>query len=324
MSTAAPTCPGCQAPRVAGPECPRCGIIYARAEARAARLAEQARAREEPEPPAVDPAWLAPPPDLRPDELPAETAAWDVDAEQEALELKLRLAALPVALLVGYLLATGSARFIVRLFTMPLHELGHAVTAWLCGLPSLPTLWVTYTAGTRSYLFALALACGLGLFVWRGRKERRRAWVAWGAGLLSLQVVCTLLPLWRAEQLVTFGGDAGMMVLGTLLATSFYVGPHNALRRQALRWGLLPLGTLALWDGFATWWAAKRDAGELPFGRMEGVGLSDASKLVEVHRWTEAALVRRYLLVGALCFGVLAVLYGFQVARARAWRSARQ
>ncbi|MCP3097517.1 hypothetical protein LZ198_01365 [Myxococcus sp. K15C18031901] len=327
MSTAVPTCPGCQAPRVSGPECPRCGVIYARAEARAARLAEQARARPTPAPeppPAIDPAWLAPPPDLRPDVLPARTADWDVAADDATLELKLRLAALPVALLVGHVLATGSARFVARLFTMPLHELGHAVSGWLCGLPSMPTLWVTYTAESRSYVFAAVLAGALGALAWWGWKLRRHAWLAWGASLLGLQLGCTLMPLWRAEQLVIFGGDAGMMVLGTVLMASFYVREDGYVRRQGLRWGFLPLGALAFWDGFHTWWSARTDPSEIPFGEMEGVGLSDPSKLVEDHGWAEADLIRRYLVVGGLCLGVLLLLYGIQVARARPWLTARR
>ncbi|NTX04420.1 hypothetical protein [Myxococcus sp. CA040A] len=319
------TCPGCQAPRVEGAECPRCGIIYARAEARAARRAEQERAAAAAAPPApepapfeVDPAWLAPPPDLRSDAHPLETAGFDAADEQAVHELRLRLIVVPVALLVGYLGATGSLRFIVRLFTMLVHELGHAVTAWLCGIPAVPSLWVTSMGSERWYSLALALAGGLGALIWIGWKLRRWAWVTWGVVLLTCQLVCTVgLPMSSTLPLVIFGGDGGMLVLGTVLMGCFYVRPGSYLHVRALRWGLVPIGALSFWDGFLTWWRARTNAEEIPFGRMEGQGLSDPSRLVDEHGWQEGDLIRRYVTLGVLCLVALAVFHILHLYRGR-------
>lgn len=318
------TCPGCQAPRVEGPECPRCGIIYARAEARAARKAEQERAAAaaapppEPAPFEVDPAWLVPPPDLRSDAHPLETASFDAADEQAVHELRLRLIVVPAALLLGYLGATGSLRFIVRLFTMLVHEAGHAVTAWLCGIPAVPSLWVTATGSERWYSLALLLAGGLGALTWVGWKLRRPAWVAWGGVLLTAQLFCTLLlPMASTTPLIVFGGDAGMLVLGTVLMGSFYVRPGSYLHVRGLRWGLVPMGALSFWDCFSTWWAARTNTEEIPFGRMEGVGLSDPSRLVDEHGWQEGDLIRRYVMLGVLCLVALAVFHGLHLYRGR-------
>ncbi|MFP2897675.1 hypothetical protein ACLEQD_14535, partial [Corallococcus sp. 4LFB] len=46
MSPLSATCPRCGAPRVDGPECPACGVIYLRAEVRAATQQAEARDRE--------------------------------------------------------------------------------------------------------------------------------------------------------------------------------------------------------------------------------------------------------------------------------------
>ncbi|MBZ4397158.1 hypothetical protein [Myxococcus sp. AS-1-15] len=317
------TCPGCQAPRVQGAECPRCGIIYARAEARAARKAEEERAQREaaeqaPAPFEVDPAWLAPP-ELRSEVLPASTPSIDAGEEDAVHELRLRLVVVPLALLVGYLVATGSARFIVRLLTMYVHEVGHAVTAWLCGIPAIPAPWVTPTGSERWYSLAAMLAGALGFWAWRGWKLRRWDWMAWSTALLVAQAFCTLvIPLWRTEVFIVFGGDAGMLILGTLLVASFHARPGGHLHARGLRWGFVFIGALAFWDGFHTWWRARTDAEEIPFGRMEGVGLSDPSRLVEDHGWSEGDLIRRYVTLGIACLVTLAVFHGLQIWKERA------
>ncbi|MFP2960721.1 hypothetical protein ACLEPN_23595 [Myxococcus sp. 1LA] len=315
-------CPRCQSPRAAGPECPRCGIIYAKADARAARQREESAplAPVPPEEPPlnVDPAWLATP-DLRSDVLPPETPSWDVDAEEAAFEHRLRTWAVPVALLVSFVVHRGNfGAFAARLITMPFHELGHAMTAWLCGRVALPTLWVTVIRD-RSSLLAVLLAAALGVWAWWAWKRRLWLWVACAATLLSLQAVGTLmLPSQTVSMLITFGGDGGMMVLGAVMMLTFYAPAGSYLHKQALRWGFLGLGALSLVDGVLTWWDAKKDAAEIPFGRMEGVGLSDASKLVEAHRWGEDELIHRYLVVATLCLLVVAGAYVVHFVRGRA------
>ncbi|GHG97307.1 hypothetical protein [Comamonas sp. JC664] len=317
-------CPRCQSPRAAGPECPRCGIIYAKADARAAQQREhEVPPPPEEAPPLVDPAWLATP-DLRSDVLPPETPAWDVDAEEAALEHRLRTWALPVALLVAFFAVKGNfSGSLVRLITMPFHELGHAITAWLCGEAALPTLWKTVHFG-RAPLLSLLLAAGLGLLVYVNWKRRRWVWVASGAFVLTVQAVCTLLLSARTvDMLIVFNGDAGMMVLGTALMLSFYAPPGSYIHRQALRWGFLPLGALSLMDGFDTWWQSKRNFNAIPFGRSEGIGLSDASRLSGTHQWGDEQLVRRFLMVGVLCLVCVAVVYAVMFIRGRARLTAR-
>jgi len=192
-------------------------------------------------------------------------------------------------------------RFLARPFaTMWLHELGHAVTGWLAGLACVPGPWVTLIPEERSWLVRLLVQAGAPLAsvaAWRtGRRPE--------AVLLA---AATLLSLWlggklqvgQARAWVTFGGDGGALVLGALLmATPLLPGDHP-LRRGGLHLGLAFLGGLAWADVTASWWAAHLDMGELPFGEMEGVGLSDASKLVDEHGWSERLLIRRYLWLSA-------------------------
>ncbi|MBN8226756.1 hypothetical protein JYK02_04455 [Corallococcus macrosporus] len=333
MSPPSTSCPRCGAPRVDGPECPACGVIYLRAEQRAATRQAQARdreAREAAEREAEDQrqalrealeAHAAP--TFVPPMAAALTASQPTtegitfhpgeDAgSEDALEARLRLAVLPAALVIAFL-AVGSPGFhsLLRIFfTMPVHELGHAVTAWFCGFSATPTFWVTHVSRDRSAFMILLIAGLSGALVWRSWKCRRWTWLAVGAGLLVAQMVCTFgLTHSQARALTFFGGDAGLMVLGALLMATFYVPWGHYLRRHQLRWGFVVMGAAAFMDGFEQWWAARTDVDRIPFGRIEGVGLSDPSTLVDVYGWNVSRVIHWNVTVGVLCLAALGALY---------------
>ncbi|MFP2912683.1 hypothetical protein ACLESD_48270, partial [Pyxidicoccus sp. 3LFB2] len=274
------------------------------------------------EPPLIDPAWLVRPGELRSDVLFPTTPDLDADAEEAAYELKLHTWVIPAVLLGSYGAVQGMG-FLVRLFTMPLHELGHAVSGWVCGIVAIPTLWKTLNFG-RSYFVAALAAAALGAWLFRARKARRWNHVAASGGLLFLQLVGTVFLSESTAQLVfSFGGDAGMMVLGTALMTTMYSRPGSYLHEHGLRWGFVVIGGTSFMDGFLTWWRARRDFSQIPFGLIEGVGMSDASRLVEDYGWTSGTLVRRYLTLGVACLVFLAVLYTVKLVQGRRRLAAR-
>jgi hypothetical protein len=291
-------CPRCGAPRTGGTECPRCGVIYAKAH------------------PAAPHARLdtAPPPPPAP-----ATAEWRGALDDARLELALRVAVPPLALGVAWVLVSSpSGHALARTFlSMWVHELGHAVAAWLCGLGAFPGPWRTPVSDARIALVPLAVAAGLGAVLHRGRQERRPALVALGAaGLVAQAMALTLSPR-SAAALVTFAGDGGSLVLGTLLMATIYARPESRLRRGALRWGLAGIGATSVVDALDTWLRARADPGRIPLGEIEGVGLSDASKLTEVYGWTFGQLTGRYVALGAACAAAIAAMYVAGIARAR-------
>lgn len=280
MATA--SCPWCSAPRVAEASCPRCGANYAKA----ALIKTQGRAVEDP-----------------------------------ALELKLCVAAIPAALALGlafHLVMPGVQRIFLG---MPIHELGHAVSAWFCGFWAIPTLWKTIIPDERGFIAPILLAGALGAMMFRAYRAEKLYLVAIGGVLLVLQGIGTFgIREFTAEMVFTFGGDGMGMVLATALMATFFFGKRSQLYKGSLRWGFLMIGAAAFVDMFATWWAARGDIGAIPYGEIEGVGLSDPAKLVEEHGWTVSVMVRRYVLVGVSCLAGLALVYAWGVRHA--WRKA--
>jgi len=240
--------------------------------------------------------------------------------DDERNEWKLRAGAVPIALVLALLFhSCETGHFAQRTaLTMPLHELGHAITAWWCGFAAIPTLWKTLIPEVRGTVMPLLVMALEGFLLWLGWTSGRMWIFAIAVGLAILQFVGTVsTEIDTASMAITFGGDAGAMILGAGLMLTFFVGPESRLRIGGLRYGLLGIGAAALVDTFATWWQARTDPSVIPFGEIEGVGLSDPSKLSEVWNWTDAQIVHRYVVVGVCCFAVVIGMWAWSTWRAR-------
>jgi hypothetical protein len=242
--------------------------------------------------------------------------------DDPALEWKLCAVAIPMALVLAlafHVLTPGLQRIV---FGMPIHELGHAVTAWFCGHAALPTLWKTLVAEERGWFAPVVLAGAIGYMMVRAYLAEKHYFVVLGAVLLAVQGIGTFyIKPTTAHILFAFGGDGMGMVIATALMATFFFGKRTQLYKGWLRWGFLMIGAAAFADMFATWWVAQSDRNAIPFGEIEGVGLSDSLKLVEEWGWTMDELVRRYVTVGMSCLLALALVYAWGVRRA--WRKAQ-
>ncbi|MBM7114563.1 hypothetical protein [Archangium primigenium] len=305
-------CPRCGEPRILAPECPRCGVLYAKA---------QPRPVPAPPPAAVGAPAAAALPVYDPGQSLSKNLSRSLEHEAAVAEWRLRLFALP-GLLVGLwvLHAALGNSFVFALFGMLLHELGHAVCAWFSGHPATPSLWVTYTGGRSTFFIGLMTFALTGL-VLRGVLTRRDWMRNLGLAGLALQFCCSVLQRTGSPwPLRTFGGDGGSMVFGALLMLSLYAPRESALRRGQLHWGLAVIGGASLVETFRDWWACRTNLDRIPFGLIEGVGTSDPTRLVNDFGWSELELVHRYNALGLVCFALLALAYGLGLWRARAWR----
>src|SRR5580700_11759067 len=254
-------CPKCQFDHeLQTTECLKCGIVFTRYQAALDAAAQQA--------------GLA-----MPTPVPPRLARI---ARSDALrELKCRILALPLALLVARLLAGTGLRMAASMLAMVLHESGHAITAWLTGRWAVPLLWVTPHGQERSWLIVLLVTTVIGFAGFLAWRMERQGWLLAAAALLLLQLVALSLP---AEALIVFFGDGGALVLATLLMATFYAPRESRLYKSwGLRWGLLAIGALSFVHVFLMWRGPLED---LPFGEIEGVNLSDPSLLTEMYGWT--------------------------------------
>jgi hypothetical protein len=282
-------CPKCQFDHpLQTTECLKCGIIFARYLA----VLESAAQHASVEAPAVQTRALSPNPPL-----PFRNNALRNDA---LWEFRCRIFALPLALVIARLVARSP----LGMLAMVLHESGHAITAWLTGRWAVPMLWVTMHGEERSWWVVLAVTSAImyrGFLAWKS--QRRWWWCAAGAALI-VQLIFLRLP---AGSAIVFGGDAGALVLGTVLMATFYAPRESAIyRSRGLRWGLLAIGAIGFVHVFLVWSGPLED---IPFGEIEGVNLSDPSLLTTVYGWSVTQLVDRYIGLATVCLVILAGMY---------------
>jgi hypothetical protein len=246
------------------------------------------------------------------DESPRGGGFDGFDGGEAALERKVRRFALPVALAVcALLVSTSGGRFLLRLFCgMWIHELGHAVTAWLCGFLAFPGPWLTPVSEGRSQTFSALLSAALLVLAVRCFLDGKSALAGLSLSVLALQLFGShALSEDRAQMLVVFGGDACCLWGGALLMSAVYAPEGSWPRRDWLRFGFLFIGAAAFCDVFSQWWASRTEFDRIPFGHNEGQGLSDPSRLQETWGWSTDQLVGRYVTLGCLCLCALAALY---------------
>jgi hypothetical protein len=289
-------CPKCQFDHeLQTTDCLKCGIVFSRYQ-----VALDANPKQ---------AALAVPIVEGPPLSPAEPPSVRNDAVRE---LKYRMIALPLALLLAYWMMSTGLRMGAAMLAMVLHESGHAITSWLTGRWAVPLLWVTMHGEERSWWIVLILMCALcfgGFLAWRAQ---RWGWVYAAGAALILQL--TFLSLPNPGALIIFGGDGGALVLATILMAAFYAPRESALYRNwGMRWGLLAIGALTFMHVFRTWLGPIED---LPFGEIEGVNLSDPSLLTEMYGWSVTQLVDRYLRLATVCLVVLLALYVWRLVSA--------
>ncbi|HEY4178045.1 MAG TPA: hypothetical protein VGM90_14460 [Kofleriaceae bacterium] len=229
------------------------------------------------------------------------------------LEWKLRAIAIPAALVVAFLFNISPVGHLLQrtFLSMIPHELGHAITAWFCGFAALPTLWKTMIPESRGFVMPAVIVAASAFVAWRGWTTDRMWLVAIGLAMgVALFVGCTC-EMDTAMTAFTFGGDAGAMIIGTALMLAFFAPEGSKVRLGMLRWGFLVIGAAAYVDVGMVWWRARTDESAIPFGVIEGVGLSDPAKLLETG-WEPSVITHRYMLVAGACMAVLVAVWAWQ------------
>lgn len=231
-----------------------------------------------------------------------------VDSRKAAAkEMKYRIFALPLALLVARLLTGTSFDVAAGMLAMVVHESGHAITSWLTGRWAVPMLWVTMHGDNRSWPIVIIVTAAIAFGGFLAWKMQRWGWLCAAAAVLIFELSLQSLTPFKQEALIVFGGDGGAMVLATILMATFYAPRESALYKSwGLRWGLLAIGALAFMHVFRVWSGPYEN---IPFGEIEGVNLSDPSLLTTMYGWSIIQLVDRYLRLAMTCFASLGAIY---------------
>lgn len=228
-----------------------------------------------------------------------------------------RLFAFPFAFVFMWLLSdTGFGRFVLRtFFGMWLHELGHASASWLTGRWALPLPWVTFSFD-RQVLVSVFMFGGALALVTFGRKRRSPTTIAVGAVWFLATLGCHLAPNSFQQPFFVFGGEAGAMTFGTLMACGFLVRSPLKVFQGGLRWGWLVIGSASWADAMHLWWTCRTDDSAIPFGLEDG-SPSDATRLVDEFGWDQWQMVDRFVLVGEVTLALALVAFVAALVRER-------
>ena len=236
---------------------------------------------------------------------------------EEALQRKLLIWTPPAVFILGFLfLHIGGDGFVRIFFGMWLHELGHATCAWVTGHWAVPGPWRTSIDAEQSITVTLTLLGILGFIGFRTWNAERKVWTYAMGGAAVFVLVCTYgISERSAQTAITFFGDGGMMIFGGALVLTFWAPVGSHIHTSWLRWGFIVIGSLAYLDGVFTWWPARKDASVIPYGEIEGVGLSDPTKLIDVAGWTQQQLIDRHVYVIVIVGAIIVARWVYGVWR---------
>jgi len=249
-----------------------------------------------------------------------ERDAADMVCEQRRArhEFLCRLFALPGALLFGWTVAWAMPSLAAFLH-MWVHETGHAVTAWLCGFPAIPTAWITPTFPRTFWLNPLLALSAVAAGYLAYRKERW-FWVAAASVLLLLVIACHRQTEYGSQGLILFMGEGGAFVLSTVLMMTFYARSDSQLTRNQLRWALLILGAIAFCHVYRVWSGGFENIANILEDTDER-GPSDMRQLMLTYGWSIYTMVHRYQALGRWCLLALASAYTAGIVQVRRLQS---
>ena len=298
------TCAWCNSPKQHGLVCPDCGADYAKAEA--------IKSKGKAEPIVVTAVNNT-------EESFFEINDPVIPVKDPGFEKIVCLTALPAMLVIAMLAQiTGFLAGMQRIvFGMPVNEMGHAVTGWLCGFNSIPSLWVTVSSGERGYISSIAVLVALLMLARYALVNKKPVWLIPAAVIFLLQLYGTLIISGNtADMLITVGGDAMGLILATLLIVIFYLGKDTQLYKGSLRWGFLAIGAAAFMDIFAPWY--NKDISAIGYG-MTGNIHTDSFKMINVHLWQWDSLFTLHNTIGYSCLLVVLCAYCLGIKQANQW-----
>ncbi len=222
--------------------------------------------------------------------------------------------ALPIALLLAIIAqALVFPKLLLRGVQLWIHEVGHALVAWLSGhgATPLPFGW-TNVSEDRSLIVYFCFLILLLILFWSGWREQKRWAMVMAVILLIVQFYLTwIMPEYSTTTWISFGGVGGELLLSTVLMVCFYFPLPDRWRWDFWRYPVLLMAAYTFTASFGMWHQIKAGAAEIPWGTMlggQGDTGGDMNKL-SANGWSDAQIVNTYSHLGNICLLVLIGIY---------------
>jgi hypothetical protein len=221
----------------------------------------------------------------------------------------------PLLFGLAWLVVVSPLGFFLKGFHVWMHELGHALPAWLSGRMAvpLPLGWTSVREEFSLFVYAALSALLLALFV-AGWRERRIWALVIAAGLLLLQNYMTWFMPEPAQQFwwSAVGGIAGEFALSALGMALFFIQLPEKFRWGACRYLVFLLCAACFIQAYRFWGDVYRGLEDIPYGSMihgEDDPNGDLDKLRHDHGWTQSQIRRTFYALGNGCLVALGAVY---------------
>jgi uncharacterized membrane protein YeaQ/YmgE (transglycosylase-associated protein family) len=234
--------------------------------------------------------------------------------------------AYPASLAAGVLAHVLGLSFLVwGTVEMWFHELGHAFVAWLSGFVAVPLPFFTMMPREARSGWVVAIVLGsIGAIAYESAARRLWGLVAF-AGVLALtqlELTVVLNPA-QARQWGLFAGQAGAIVLPTLVMVAFY--QPIGWRWDFWRYPVLGVAAVGFVHALFVWIGVARGTGPMPHGSAVGDDSEgDMERLIREFHWTKTSLANSYVGLSVTCLFVLGATYVVFLRRAAAKPQAAQ
>lgn len=237
------------------------------------------------------------------------------------MTLKINRFALPAAFIIAYLInSVEFLRIISFLFsTIPLHEMGHALMAWMGGRWAVPlgaivpTAGMTLIASSRSTIFIFIFFSFLsyGIYFFYRKKYN------FHLNILLFIFFLSLYLTFRPEEMqlasfISFAGILGEILLSTFLIICFYYNLTERFRWDFWRFPVLFYGATGFTNTALQWYNIKKHLQTLPMGSaVSGEGARDMSgdlNQLILAGWSEAQITAVYWFFIKTCI-ILIILH---------------
>lgn len=290
-------CPKCSSRIVDPIECPKCGIVFRK------YYEQQDRQRE---------ALLA-----------AERASL-VPKDPHSVSYfhpKINFLSLPVAFALAWIAnwLTFTKAVGWYFFTIPTHEMGHTLAAWMGSRVAFPLGALIPMAGftmiAQQRWMPFFFLQGLLLLVFGSKSIYwKKTFLTFLIGIY-LALLCLMSWALNEEQLsmlVTLGGISGEFILSTIMILGFYHDLGQKIRWDFFRFFFLAAGSFTFIHAYTLWDRVRSGAAQLPVGSFlngEGDSSGDVDKLISNYSWMPRALVDYFYHLAWACIVLIMLHY---------------